>query len=97
MTTNVIALPNANQEISVLSVHPLNRSDLKTIAFIDVQDRFYRIRGIAVVRLEKGAFVSFPKRKSGGKWFDIVEVDEPRRTQIIAGILAASRVRELLK
>jgi len=97
MTTNVIALPNANQEIFVLAVHPLNRPDLKTIAFVDVQDGAYRIRGLAVVRHEKGAFVSFPKRKSGEKWFDIIEVDEPRRSQIIATVLGDPRVRELLR
>ena len=96
MQSNVIALPSSNQEISVLSVHPVNRPDLKTIAFVDIQDVWYRIRGLSVVRHEKGAFVSFPKRKSSQKWFEISEADEPRRTQVFKTVLADPRVRELL-
>src|SRR5437016_2487442 len=96
MQSNVIALPSSNQDVSVLTVHPVNRPDLKTVAFVDIQDGCYRIRGLSVVRHEKGAFVSFPKRKNGQKWFEIIEAEEPRRSQIFRTVLADPRVRELL-
>ena len=93
--------PFSNHEepnfIEIVTVHPCARTDLKTVAFVDIRDGHFRIKGLCVVLGINGPFATLPKRKSGAKWYEIVEVDEPRCSQIFKAVLADQRVRELIE
>ena len=92
-TSNRNGFSDHDQSISILQVRPSPKPGA-TVAYADVQVGAVTILGVAVVRNRSGGyFVSPPSRPgtSRGKFFQIVEVSEPVRTELFKLVLEHAR------
>jgi hypothetical protein len=92
LTENIAPFPQQNQSdsVSIINMRPNPKPGGSTLAYADVKVGPITILGISVVRNKNGGeFVAFPARSGNGRWFPVVEVEEPAKHRVVDLILEA--------